>query len=335
MAATKVTDIVVPEVFNPYMIERTAVLSALVQAGLISQDDALNVLAQKGGRLIDMPFWSDLTGDDEALQDSGSLTPGSIGTGQDQAVLIMRGRAFGANDLASALAGDDPLAAIADLLAGYWARREQTALINILAGVFADNADNDAGDMIHDVAIDDGLNATNDNLVTGETVIDACQTMGDAKDKLTAMFVHSVVEAGMAKRDLIEYEKDSVGQIIKRSFMGLTVIVDDTCPRTAQAGAGLSGYEYTNYIFGLGAIARGEGSPKAPIETDRDTLAGEDYIITRRHMILHPRGIAWTDTTNSNTSPKNPSNANLALAVNWNRVYERKNVRLACLKTNG
>lgn len=84
-----------------------------------------------------MPFWSDLTGDDEVLSDSGALTPGKITAGQDEAVILRRGRAWGANDLAAALAGDDPMGAIADLVASYWARMMQKALINTLTGVFA------------------------------------------------------------------------------------------------------------------------------------------------------------------------------------------------------
>tara|TARA_Y100000310_G_scaffold60534_2_gene55875 strand:- start:47 stop:1045 length:999 start_codon:yes stop_codon:yes gene_type:complete len=332
MAATKVSDVITPEVFNPYVIERTATLSALVQAGIISQDDELNRLAMTGGRLLDLPFWADLTGADEILQDDGSLTPGAIGTGQDQAVLWMRGRAFGGNDLAAALAGDDPMRAIGDLVAAYWARREQTLLINVLAGVFADNVDNDSGDMVNDVSIEDGDNAAAANLMRGEAVIDAAQTMGDAKDRLTAIGVHSLVEARMAKGDLIEYERDSAGQILKRTFMGLAVIVDDAMPTASGA---TSGTKYTSYLYGAGAIARGDGQAKVPTEVDRDSLAGEDYLINRRHSVLHPRGIAWTDTTVTDTSPRNPSNANAALAVNWNRVYERKNVRLASLITNG
>lgn len=335
--ATKVSDVIQPEVWAPYMIERTAELSSLINMGIVVPDDEIARLINSGGRLIDLPFWTDLDGDDEALQDNSDLTPGAIDADQDTAVKLMRGRAWGTNDLAKYLSGDDPAAAIANLVAEYWNRREQTILINILAGVVADNVANDSGDMVSDIAIDDGDNAAAANLISGEAVIDAAQTMGDAKDRLTALAIHSAVEARLAKNDLIDYERDSTGTIIKRTFMGLSLMVNDNCPRTAQTGAGKSGYEYTSYLFGRGAIARADAALPAneAVETDRDGLASETYLITRRHFILHPRGVEWQDTTNSNTSPKNPSNADLALATNWDRVYERKNVRIAVLKTNG
>lgn len=330
MASTKVADVIVPDVFNPYVIQRTSELSALVAAGIISQDAALNALATAGGRLINMPFWSDLTGDDEVLSATGgSLTPGAITSGTDKAYLFVRGRAWGVNDLAKALSGDDPMRVIGDLVADYWARREQTLLFAMLKGLFADNVANDSSDMLVDKSIADGNNAAAANLISGSAVIDAAQTMGDAKDRLSAIAVHSLVEARMAKNDLIVYERDSLGSIVKRSFMGLSVIVDDTCPKVA---GGTSGYVFTSYIFGQGAIGRGDGAAPVPTEMDRDSLAGDDILINRRHFVLHPRGIAATD---SSVAGQGPTNAECEAAANWNRVYERKNIRLAALLTNG
>src|SRR5690606_39319940 len=82
-------------------------------------------LANSGGTLVHMPYWEDLTGDDEVLSDQAALTPGKITAGQDVARRQARGRAWGVNDLAHLLAGDDPMRAIGDLVAEYWARRFQ------------------------------------------------------------------------------------------------------------------------------------------------------------------------------------------------------------------
>lgn len=123
--STKIADVIVPEVFNPYVIERTAELSALVKCGIIVKDKELDALALAGGRLINMPYWKDLNGDDEVLDDNGALTPGKITAGQDVAALLMRGKAWSVNDLATALSGDDPMKAIGDLVAEYWARQRQ------------------------------------------------------------------------------------------------------------------------------------------------------------------------------------------------------------------
>lgn len=304
MPKTLVSDVVVPEVFNPYVIERTAELSALYQSGIISTNPELNRLASLGGRLINMPYWEDLGGDDEVLSDVAALGVGKIEAERDIACLIARGRAWSVNDLAKALSGDDPMRAIGDLVAEYWARRQQVTLIQILTGVFgaASMATN-----THTVAA--GISA--------DHTIDAIQLLGDAKDRLTAFCMHSAVEADLAKKDLIDFIPDSQGAPTIPTYLGKRVIVDDGCPEV--------GGDYTTYIFGAGAIGYGEGAAPVPTETDRDSLAGDDILINRRHFLLHPRGVRWTDAVCAGDTP---TNVELANANNWLRVYEAKNVRM-------
>jgi hypothetical protein len=93
-----------------------------------------------------------------------------------------------------------------------------------------------------------------------------------------------------------------------------------------------NGSVYTTYLFGNGAVGMGQGQAPVPTETDRDSLAGEDYLITRTHFLMHPRGIKFTNTTNAGPTP---TNANLTLATNWSRVYEREQVRIAAIRSNG
>lgn len=310
---TRIQDVIVPEVFNPYVIQRTAELSALSQAGIISNNPELDKLAAAGGRLINMPFWDDLTGDDEVLTDDGALTPGKITSGQDVAALYMRGKAWSVNDLAKALSGDDPMAAIGDLVAAYWARRRQVLLFSILKGVFA--ADSMAGNL-HDISAVSGKDT-----ISAATFLDATQKMGDAKEKLTAVGMHSAVVTYLAKQDLIETIPDSEGKSTIKVFLGKRVIEDDGCP--------VADGVYTSYLFGEGAIGLGNGAAPVPTETDRDSLAGDDILINRQHFVLHPRGVKWTDASVAGSSP---TNAEAATAANWQRVYENKNIRIVCFK---
>lgn len=329
MAATKIADIIQPEVFDPYVTERTAELTELYLGGIVTADPQFDALADSGGKILKMPFYKDLTGDDEVLSDASPLTAGNITTAQDESRLHMRGRAWGVNDLAKALSGDDPMRAIADLVAGYWARRYQAVLINSLTGVFADNIANDSSDMVHDVAIEDGDNAAAANKIGPAAVIAAAGTLGDAFGKLTAIAMHSTVFQELQNQNVIIYETPSGQDIRFPTYLGYRVLVDDGMPTVA---GGTSGTKYTSYLFGQGAAAYGQGGAPVPSETDRDSLAGEDYLITRTHFIMHPRGVKWAE---GSVAGEAPTNAEAALAANWDRVYERKNVRVAQLVTNG
>lgn len=318
MTYTKVADVIVPEVFNPYVIERTAELSALVQSGIIETGPELDKLASGGGRLISMPYWQDLAGEDELLSDDSELTPAKIEANQDQAVLLMRGRAWAATDLAKALSGDDPMGAVANLVADYWARRRQATLLAILEGVFA-ASDGSMVDNTHDISA-----AAVGGTWTAETFIDASYCLGDAESKLTGVMVHSATLASLRKQDLIEFAPDSEGKPTIPTYMGKRVVVDDGCP--------VANGVYTSYLFGQGAIGLGNATPPVATEVGRNQLGGVDYLINRQHFILHPRGVAWQDKVVTQTRPKNPSNTDLANGENWRRVYEPKNVRIVAFK---
>lgn len=312
--STKIADVIVPEIFNPYVIERTAELSALVRSGIVVRNPELDALATAGGKLINMPYWKDLTGDDEVLDDNGALTPDKITAGQDVAALLMRGKAWSTNDLAKALSGDDPMRAIGDLVAEYWARQRQKTLLSILKGVFASST---MSGNVHDISALDGDLAK----INGTSFIDAKTKLGDASDKLTAVAMHSSVFASLEKQNLISYIPNSQGVVEFPTYMNKRVIVDDGCPLEADV--------YTTYLFGQGAIGEGNGQAPVPTETDRDSLAGEDILINRQHFLLHPRGVKFT---NSSVAKSSPSNAELAKEANWNRVYENKKIRIVAFK---
>jgi len=319
MTVTKtiITDVIVPSVFNPYVVERTAELSAFYQSGIIARSEQLDTLARAGGKLINMPYWEDLDGPDEVLDDETALTVGKISASKDVAALLARGRAWSVNDLAKALSGDDPMKAIGDLVALYWARRFQSVLINTLAGIFGDSTTGMDGN-IHDISAE-GTAATRS--IAAGTTVDALYKLGDANQRLTGFAMHSATVAKLTKDDLIETIPGSEGKPTIKYFLSKPVVEDDGLP--VENGV------YTTYIFGQGAFGWGEGAAPVPTEMDRDSLAGDDILINRRHFILHPRGVAFK---NVSVDGATPSNTELANYENWERVYEPKNVRIVQFK---
>ena len=311
---TKISDVIVPAVFNPYFIKRAMELFAFWDSGIVTNDSDLDALATSGGRLINMPYWNDLTGEDEVLSDDGALTPAKITAGQDIAALYMRGKAWSVNDLAKALSGDDPMKAIGDLVAAYWARRYQALTFAQLKGVFANT------DMATN-SLDISAKTGSDALISGKAFIYGSQKLGDAKGSLTAIAMHSASETTLADRDLIEYVKDSSGKILYSTYMGKRLVVDDSCPYENDV--------FTSYLFAPGAIGLGNGAAPMPTETDRDSLAGDDILINCHHFVLHPRGIKFLDASVAGSSPTNAEAAN---KLNWERVYEPKAIRIVQIK---
>ena len=319
MAETRIADIIVPEIFQPYVVERSTELSAFWQSGIVATDGRVIPGSRAGGETVNMPYFNDLTGDAEELSDQKALIVNAITTSQDVSVVQALGKAFGANDLAYTLSGADPMRAVGDLIAGWWARQMQKRLINVIKGAFA--AASMSGN-IHDISGGSGSAAVIDK----SSFADAAFLLGDASGGFSAVAMHSATYTKLFKDDLLDTEKGADGATFA-TYQGKRVIIDDGLPVATGT--------YTTYLFGQGAIAYAEGQPKTPVETDRNSLSGYDVLINRRHFVLHPRGVKWVGTAVISTgdgSSGHPTNAELAVGTNWTRVYDNKAIRMIAFK---
>lgn len=331
MPGTRLVDVIVPELFNPYVVNRTMALSALIQSGIVVNNSEFDSLASQASPLVNMPFFEDLQGESEQVIEGDDLDDNKITSSKDVAVIIRRAKMWSASDLSAALAGADPMKAIGDLVAGFWSRDMQKELIALLKGVFGTFTP-DAGDPTTRLAsniLDISAESGNAAKWSGSAFIDAQQRLGDAKEQLTAVAVHSATEAFLRKQNLIETVQPSTGGKID-IYQGKRVIIDDGCP---YEGSGTN-MVFTSYLFGAGAIALGNGSPVGFVstETDRDKKKGSgiDYLINRKTNILHPRGVKFT---NSNVEKaEGPSRTELQDAENWQPVYEAKQIRIVAFR---
>lgn len=336
---TRISDVVVPEIFSPYVQQMTQEKSRLIRSGAITLDPTLNTALAGGGLTFNEPSFKDLDNDaDNVSTDDPSTasTPNKIGTATEIQVRLSRNNSWSSMGLTADLAGADPMMAIANRVSDYWTRRQQAAFVATLNGVFADNAAAPTGsehvqnDMTHDISgasFVDGV--TN---FSAEAFIDGTATMGDSMEDLTMLMVHSIVYARMLKNNLIDFVSDSVNGNAVRipTFLGREVIVDDGVPRTNGV--------FSTWLFGRGAVRGGMGSPKVPTEIDRKPAAGngsgQDVLFNRTEWIIHPVGDAYVGTA-PNGGPSNAATTNnLAHADSWKRVFsERKQIRIARLVT--
>lgn len=329
MAITKIADVIVPELFNRYVINRTMELSAFFQSGIVVNSPEFDALASEAARTHNMPFFEDLQGESEATLEDVKMTPKKIGSNKDVSTTILRQNMWAATNLSAALAGTDPMKAIGDLVASYWARDMQKELIAILSGVFGSftpeggSETTRMSDHILDLSKQSSAAA---KCISASAFIDACQLLGDAQAQLSGVAMHSATKSYLKKLNLIETERDST-DVEFEVYQGRRVTVDDGCPVDEN---GL----YTTYLFGNGAVAYGNGSPVGHVATevdrDKQTGGGVDYLINRKAFILHPRGIAYTGAVREHV--ETPLRSELAMAENWNPVYESKQLRIVAIK---
>ena len=239
MAITKIADVIVPELFNRYVINRTMELSAFFQSGIVVNSPEFDTLASEAARTHNMPFFEDLQGESEPTLEDVEMTPAKIGSNKDVSTTILRQKMWAATNLSAALAGADPMKAIGDLVAQYWARDMQKELIAILAGVFGTTTADPSGTPKAETRMADHIL----DLTTGKTdaakqisasaFIDACQMLGDAQSQLTGVAMHSATKSYLKKLNLIETERDST-DVEFDTYQGRRVTVDDGCPRSLR-----------------------------------------------------------------------------------------------------
>ena len=327
--ATLRSDVIIPEIFTPYVIEQSTLRNQFLASGVVQPMAELN--ATEGGDFVNVPFWkANLSGDLEVLSDSTSLTPGKITADKQVGVILHRGRAFEARDLAALAAGSDPMAAIGAKVGEYVANQQQADLYKCLEGVFGalTGGDSPAFDALR-------FDTSGATALGPRQVARARAILGDQGDKLTAVAMHSACYYDLVERKAIDYVTNTearlstlatgastinavggsiaaaYGDVSVPTYMGLRVIVSDDITN--------SGGNYACYFFTAGAIASGEQAAMRT-ETDRDILAKSDAMSLDMHYIYHPVGAKWGVTTT------NPTRAQLATVGNWSKVYETKNI---------
>ncbi|MEE8519340.1 MAG: hypothetical protein V3S98_09470 [Dehalococcoidia bacterium] len=335
---TLVADVVVPEIFTPYVQQLTEEKARIIQSGIATRDAAVDELLGGGGLTFNVPSFRDLDNDadrvstDTSVDDFSGGTarpdPLKIQTSQEVAVRLSRNNSWSSADLASALAGSDPMEAIASRVAFYWTRRMQAAFIATINGIIKDNVANDSNDYENDVSGSSFIAGVTD--FSAEAFLDAAVTMGDSMEDLTAVMVHSIVFNRMQKNNLIDFIPDARGEILIPTFLGREVIVDDGLPVTGSV--------HDTWLFGVGSVRIGVGTPKVPTELEREAGGGngggQEILYSRQEWAIHPVGHAYTGTSPIGGPGNSTGSNDLNNAGSWDRVFpERKQIKFARLVT--
>lgn len=340
MATTQISDVVVPEIFAPYVQQLTEEKSRIVQSGVAARDSGMDGLLAGGGITFNTPSWQDLDSSDGTGADNVSIddpgvtsTAKKTTTSQEISVRLSRNGHWSTMDLTQALAGSDPMASIASRVASWWVRRAQRVFVSTMNGIFADNAAAPTGadtHLINDMTVDIKGGAYTPGVTdfSAEAFIDAATTMGDSAEDIVAVFVHSVVYSRMQKNNLIDFIPDSDGRINIPTFLGREVLVDDGMP--------VSSGVYESWLFGAGTMRWGVSSPRVAAEVERAPSAGngggQEELHSRTEWMFHPNGHAFIADVSA--TPGGPNNTVLAAAASWRRVFpERKQIKIARLIT--
>jgi len=336
MAETTIADIYNPLLFDTAMQEAMIERNGLLASGVAVNDPQITQKLSGGGNIIEIAAWSRLTNDEPNYSNdvTGDDAPTLKRTSYKERVRAgERNKVFSAMDLAVSLTNlDDPLQATVNSIAGLWASDDNTRLSKSLDGIMKDNQANDGGDMVLDVGTDASGDPSATEIISGEAINEAVQTMGDAMSGLAAIAMHSRQFTTLKNAKLIEPLYNSNNEPTGFfQYNGYRVFVDDGLPLVV----GSNRTKYTSVIFGAGSIGFGTAPVKTPSAVWREELkgngGGQEYLASRVNNAYHVRGF---DFTSASVADETATRAELALAANWDRKVDRKNAALAFLVTN-
>lgn len=331
MAVTRISDVIVPEVFTDYVVQNTMETSALVQSGIMTRNAEIGAQLTAGADSFAVPFWLDLADDEANIVNDDpddEAVPRKLTSEKQVVRKAFLHNSWSAMNLASELSGSDAIMRIQERASAYWTRQAQRRLIASLNGILADNVANDGGDMVLDVSAEAGDAA---GFAAG-AVIDAAGTLGDQMGAVAGIAMHSDVYRKALKNDLVETIRDSENRPFQ-TFRGMAVIVDDLLPIDATDPDELV---YTTVLFSPGVIGWNITAPRVAEGTEIESKpgagngGGQQILHSRVNLAVHPAGFSWAE---GNVAGDSPSLAELAMAANWNRVVERKAAGLAFLKS--
>ena len=319
------------DIYLSYLQEDRTAKNAFIASGAAVTNAQLQQRAAGEGDLTTIPYWKDLDATSENVSsDDPSVyaTPQKISTDKMTARRVHLNNAWQtANLVASVMGTEDPMRQIATRTAAYWDERFAERVQKTVLGIYLDNIAANSGDMTFDISTQDGANATSANLFNFGGFVDAIATMGESDDQLAMLGVHPHTMAQMRKENQITVIQDSETGLLIPYYNEKRVIIDKKLPVIAGT---TSGSRYVSVLYGAGCIGYGMALPARPVATEYDELAGNgagvETLVERKQWIIHPEGYNWTE---SSVAGGSPSVAEVALAANWERKFQRENIKLA------
>lgn len=320
---TKLLDAITPEQYTQYTNTRAEKHSAFIQSGILVPTPTLDQMIISGGKLVNMPEWSQTSLTDQVLQEDTALETGKTSAKSQIAPVLYRGTGAAYTDLAAIVAGSNPVTQILNDFADYTLRSDQEIMQSIIKALFAKGTGVSKG-ALTDTHVSDQSVAQNP-VICPEMVIDARSILGTSRSKLTIIAMHSKVKAELEKQNTQtkHYIPASESKAGFDTYLGMRVVEDDSL-------LPIDGV-YETYLYAAGSFGRNTATPADMVtyEPDRDKAKGNNMLYVRRARVIHPFGLKFKS---EQVSGLTPTNVDLALAKNWEKVHETKKIGLICLR---
>ena len=339
---TSISDLWIPDIWLATMREKQATFPTLLNSGVATENPKAADLASGPGEVAMIPFFRDITDQDDELQieNAEPLVDNIITAGQMKAVACNRVTKSSATAFSAQLSGEDPVGEIVAQMIQRRLKQRQKSLLAMVRGAFGAAGASGVAAPLKPVRVDafdeSGDDATAEQLMGIELFINAKSLMGELADDLQngALWMHPTVLAALELADETSFDKVSHGPWTIRTYRGIPLYVSEALVRAGTT----NGFVYETYLLARGIVAKGEKPQKtdvvdvAALQMERKFGINNEIIYDRTRFVMHLNGMKWVGTP----AGESPTNAELGTIANWNLVLATANrVGAVCIRTNG
>lgn len=327
------------EIFTDMMTESDYWKNEIMASGVIQKDASIMDAIGSHGNVATIPIYKPFNVHDSgmgALNNDGLTdnTPVEVSGDKQTCMLIQRMKAFKAKDFTAELTGAEPLTHVKNRIQNYYTGVWENELMNIVQAVMGVTA---LKDHVTDLSVTEGSIADT-NKINETTLIDAEQAaLGDMAGGIGLIVMHSKIFAAYKKLQLVEYDKFTVGDAIKKEVIlphiggKIPMVTDYYTVDTTVSGFPV----FKTYLLGEGAFKSCDKTNyKKAYTTDYDpeTSAGIDMLYTKQGKVLHPNGLSLAVDS---IAKESPTFTELGTKDNWSLKFNHKNVKIGLIKSNG
>jgi hypothetical protein len=324
------------------MREKQATFPSLLNSGVVVDNPKATELASGPGEVATIPFFRDITDQDDELQleNAEPTIDNKITAGQMRAIACNRVCKSSATAFSAQLSGEDPVGEIVAQMVQRRLKQRQKTLLAMVRGSFGSAGINGVAAPLKAVRVDafdeSGNDATADHLMGIELFINAKSLMGELADDLMngALWMHPTILAALELADETSFNKVSHGPWTIRTYRGIPIYTSEALVRAGTT----NGFVYDTYLLARGIVAKGEKPQKtdvvdvAALQMERKFGLNNEIIYDRTRFVFHLNGMKWVGTP----AAESPTNAELGTIANWNLVLATATrVGAVCIRTNG
>lgn len=334
MATTSLADVWEPAHWVDGTQEKMNTFPHLLNSPAVFESDRLADFASGSGNTITLPFWSDITDQDDAIQvESTDITTQKHTTGLPVATVLEREYGYSASALSAQRSGGDPVGAMMATLAQGRAKRQQKALLSQVRGIY----DTALADNSNDSFVEIVGSQTADHLIDADMVLEGNALLSEmllSSDQAT-MWMHPDIMVALRKQDEHAFSAISMqGGLTIAAYKGMPIYLSSALSRAGTT----SGVVYETYVFGGGMIGKGAKAQVgdkidvASLQYDPNFSKNDEGVYDRNRYAMHVDGFAWGGSPAGTSA----TNAELAVGASWSLKYASADrVRMFRIRSNG